>query len=121
MKENKMITSNNYKHYNLFHPMMRTEQLTPQEMYHLVAEAYASTYLEKDWLEVIIKRYINPFGKYNWMYKNIPRFASAVMRDGVEMLHSQGVTKGVLSEEMRDLMKNGYNIEEKVLARHNDA
>jgi radical SAM superfamily enzyme YgiQ (UPF0313 family) len=115
MKEENMITSQNYKHYNLFHPMMRTKQLNPQEMYQLVAEAYASTYLEKDWLKVLIKRYVNPFGKFNWMYKNIPRFVSAVMKEGVGMLHTQGITKDILSDEMKELMRNGYKIEDMIM------
>jgi radical SAM superfamily enzyme YgiQ (UPF0313 family) len=47
MKEKGMITSNNPKHYNLFHPMMRTEQLTNIEIYRLVAEAYSAYYMIK--------------------------------------------------------------------------
>ncbi|MEJ2248425.1 MAG: radical SAM protein [Candidatus Lokiarchaeota archaeon] len=121
MKAKNMITSYNYKNYNLFHPMMRTEHLTPQEMYQLVAEAYASTYLEKEWLEVLIKRYINPLGKYTWMYKNIPRFIKVVMKEGVQMLRSQGITKDILSNEMKELMRNGHHIEEIISGNSNNA
>ena len=107
MQETNMITSNNYKHYDLFHPMMRTPELTSKQMYRLVGEAYASTYLDKDWMKTQAKRFLNPFGKFNWMAKNIPRFIKAVMMSGMDMLHSQGITGSIISEELRTLMKNG--------------
>ncbi|MFX1479366.1 MAG: B12-binding domain-containing radical SAM protein, partial [Promethearchaeota archaeon] len=36
MEKKDMITSRNYRHYDLFHPMMRTEELTSKEIYRLV-------------------------------------------------------------------------------------
>ncbi len=107
MKDAKMITSNNYKHYDLFHPMMRTPELTNKEIYHLVGEAYASTYLYKDWIIKQVKRYLNPFGTFSWTSKNILRLINQVVMRGIEMLHSQGITKSIISEELRSLMKNG--------------
>jgi radical SAM superfamily enzyme YgiQ (UPF0313 family) len=104
MKEKGMITSTNYKHYNLFHPMMRTEQLTNIEIYRLVAEAYSSYYLSKGWLKMLAKRYINPFGKFNWMFKNIPKFAKTVIVSGLEMLHTMGMTQSIISDEMQEIM-----------------
>ena len=41
------------------------------------------------------------------MFKNIPRFIKTVILTGMDMLHSQGITGSILSEEMRELMKNG--------------
>ncbi|MFX1364076.1 MAG: B12-binding domain-containing radical SAM protein [Promethearchaeota archaeon] len=110
MKEKNMITSHNYKHYNLFHPMMRTEQLSNIEMYRLVAEAYSAYYLSGNWLRVLAKRYCNPFGKFNWMGKNVPRFVKTCIVSGVEMLHTMGMTSSIISEEMKQIMKNGKNI-----------
>ncbi|MHA1147064.1 MAG: B12-binding domain-containing radical SAM protein [Promethearchaeota archaeon] len=107
MQETNMITSNNFRHYDLFHPMMRTAELTSKQMYRLVGEAYAATYLDKDWLKTQAKRFLNPFGKFNWMAKNIPRFIKAVIMSGMDMLHSQGITGSIISEELRNLMKNG--------------
>ncbi|MHA1987578.1 MAG: B12-binding domain-containing radical SAM protein [Promethearchaeota archaeon] len=107
MKEKGMITSNNPKHYNLFHPMMRTEQLTNIEIYRLVAEAYSAYYLSKGWLKTQVKRYVNPFGKFNWMFKNIPKFAKTVIVSGLEMLRTMGMTRDILSDEMLELMKRG--------------
>ncbi len=107
MKDAKMITSKNYKHYDLFHPMMRTPELTNIEMYRLVGEAYASTYLDRHWLKTQGKRFLNPFGKFNWMFNNIFRLAKNVVRNGVEMLHSQGISHRVISEELKTLMKRG--------------
>ncbi len=107
MSEKNMITSTDYKHYDLFHPMMRTEQLTNNEMYQLVGEAYSAYYLSKGWLGMLLKRYINPFGKFNWMGKNIPRFAKTVIKSGVDMLHSMGMTQNIISDEMKYFMENG--------------
>jgi radical SAM superfamily enzyme YgiQ (UPF0313 family) len=106
MKEKNMVTSVDYQHYDLFHPMMRTEQLTNNEMYQLVGEAYSAYYLsKKSWLKMLMKRYANPFGAFNWMGKNIPRFAKTVIRSGVEMLHSMGMTSSIISDEMNEIME----------------
>ncbi|MCK4481570.1 MAG: radical SAM protein, partial [Candidatus Lokiarchaeota archaeon] len=110
MKEKNMITSNNYKHYDLFHPMMRTEQLSSRDMYRLVAEAYSAYYLSKGWFQTLIKRYTNPFGEFNWMIGNIPRFAKTVIVSGLDMLHSMGMTKSIISDEMREIMAQGEAI-----------
>ena len=105
MKEKGMITSRNYKHYNLFHPMMRTEELTNIELYRLVAEAYSAYYLSKGWFKMVIKRYINPFGKFNWMLKNIPQFVRTVIVSGLEMLRNMGMTRDIISDEMLEIME----------------
>ncbi|MFX0154898.1 MAG: B12-binding domain-containing radical SAM protein [Candidatus Hodarchaeota archaeon] len=107
MTEKKMVTSHNYKHYNLFHPMMRTEQLTNIEIYRLVAEAYSAYYLSGNWLKLLAKRYCNPFGRYNWMGRNVPRFVKTCIVNGVEMLHNMGMTSDIISDEMKEIMANG--------------
>ncbi len=107
MSDKNMITSKDYRHYDLFYPMMRTEQLTNNEIYKLVGEAYSAYYLSKGWLGMLIKRYINPFGKFNWMGRNIPRFAKTVIKSGVDMLHSMGMTKDIISDEMKYYMEHG--------------
>jgi radical SAM superfamily enzyme YgiQ (UPF0313 family) len=107
MVEKKMITSKNYKNYDLFHPMMRTEQLSSNEIYRLVGEAYSAYYISKGWLGMLIKRYINPFGKFNWMGRNVPRFAKTVIKSGLDMLHSMGMTKDIISDEMKFYMEHG--------------
>ena len=104
MKEKNMVTSSDYKHYDLFHPMMRTEQLTTNEMFQLVAEAYSAYYLSKGWFKMLIKRYTDPFGKFNWMMKNIPQFAKSVIVSGMEMLHNMGMTQSIISDEMKEIM-----------------
>ncbi|KKL28897.1 hypothetical protein LCGC14_2370540, partial [marine sediment metagenome] len=91
MSEKKMVTSHDYKHYNLFYPMMRTEQLSSNELYQLVGEAYSAYYLSKGWVRTMAKRYINPFGKFNWMSRNIPRFIKTVGITAVDMFLSMGI------------------------------
>jgi hypothetical protein len=87
--------------------MMRTEQLTTNEIYKLVGEAYSAYYLSKGWLQMLIKRYINPFGKFNWMGRNIPRFAKTVIKSGNDMLHSMGMSKSIISDELKEFMEHG--------------
>ncbi len=104
MEAKGMITSRNYKHYNLYHPMMRTEQLTNIEILRLVAEAYSAYYLSRGWLKTLIKRYANPFGNHNWMIKNIPQYVKTVISSGMKMLHTMGATQSVISDEMHEIM-----------------
>ena len=104
ISEKNMITSQNYKHYDLFHPMMRTEQLSNIEIYRLVAEAYSAYYMSKGWLRMLVKRYTNPFGQFNWMGRNIPRFAKTVIKSGLDMLHSMGMTQSAISDELKEIM-----------------
>ena len=110
MSEKNMITTNDYRHYDLFYPMMRTEQLTNNEMFQLVGEAYSAYYLGSGWLQMLMKRYINPFGKFNWMMRNIPRFAKTVIVSGLDMLHSMGMTMSMISDELKEYMAQGESL-----------
>jgi radical SAM superfamily enzyme YgiQ (UPF0313 family) len=107
MKEKNMVTSTDYKHYDLFHPMMRTEQLTNNEIFRLVGEAYSSYYMSKGWFKMLFKRYTNPFGEFNWMLKNIPKFAKTVIVSGLDMLHSMGMSQSMISDELKEIMTRG--------------
>ncbi|TFG02926.1 MAG: radical SAM protein [Promethearchaeota archaeon] len=103
MNEKGLITSHNYKHYNLFHSMMGTDQLTNKEIYRLVSEAYAAYYLSGDYLKTMAKRYLKPFGKFNWMGRNVPRYVKTVIRSGYRMLHTQGITSSIISDELKSM------------------
>jgi len=108
MKEKGMVTTNNYKFYDLFHPMMGTPELTSKEMYRLVAEAYAAFYL-KGWLIRRAKEYLNPFGKFNWMLSCLGRLVKQGVLGGISMFYSQGITTKVISDELKnkeELMKD---------------
>ena len=108
MRREGKITSNNYKHYNLFNAMMNTDELTSKELYRLVVEAYSAYYLYKfDWIKMLAKRYVNPFGKFNWMGYRMPRFIKNVIRGGLRMLHTQGMTSSKVSDELKQIMNNG--------------
>ncbi|MHA1803877.1 MAG: B12-binding domain-containing radical SAM protein, partial [Promethearchaeota archaeon] len=103
MKEKGMITSYNFKHYNLFHSMMKTSELSAKEIYRLVGEAYASYYLDKTYIKTMAKRYLNPFGKYNWMFTNILKFIKSVLIEGNKMLSTQGITTKLISKELKEM------------------
>jgi len=108
MMEKGRITANNYKFYDLFHPMMRTEELTSKDFLQLVAEAYAAFYL-KGWLLRRAKEYLNPFGKFNWMLGSLGRLIKQGILGGLGMLYSQGITTKVISKELKnkvELMKD---------------
>jgi len=102
MTNQKMVTTKNYKFYDLFHPMMRTEQLTSREMQKLVAEAYAEFYLDSGWFSRRAKEYLNPFGKFNWMIPSIGKLAKQGILGGLGMLYTQGITPKIISEELKD-------------------
>ncbi len=104
MSEKKMVTSHNYKYYNLFHTMMRTEQLTSNELYRLVGEAYSAYYLSKGWAKMMIMRSINIFGEYNWMTRNIPRFIKTVAVSAVDMFLSMGMNQSLISDELKEII-----------------
>lgn len=105
MEAKGMITSKNYKHYDLFHPMMRTEQLSNKELYRLVAQALASYYLDGSWLKSKAKQYLNPFSKFNWMLPSIGRLIKQMLIDGRRMFHSQGISHNIIPDELTQPIK----------------
>jgi len=110
VKEKGMITTNNYKFYDLFHPMMRTEELSSKDFLQLVAEAYAAFYL-RSWIIRRAKEYMNPFGKFNWMFSCLGRLVKQGVLGGLSMFYSQGITTKVISDELKntkELMKDIY-------------
>jgi len=113
MKEQGKIVTNNYRRYNLFHSMMKTDELTAEEMYNLVVEAYASYYLNGEWLKVVASRYANPFGKFNWMGHNVPRFVKQTMKNGWEMLRTQGIVLSRVSQELKQIEEKAKKIKKK--------
>ena len=87
---------------------MGTPELTFRDMHHLVAEAYAAFYL-KGWIIRRAKEYLNPFGKFNWMFSCLGRLAKQGIVGGLGMLYSQGITTKVISDELKnkkELMKD---------------
>jgi radical SAM superfamily enzyme YgiQ (UPF0313 family) len=111
MKAEGKVVTNNYRRYNLFQTMMKTDQLSAMEMYELVMEAYASYYLSGRWLKMVIKRYLNPFGKFNWMSYMIPKFIKQAMKGGFQMLHSQGISSSRISEELKKMIEKSEKFE----------
>ncbi len=100
MKSKGMVKTNNYKYYNLFYPMMRTDELSLIEMWNLVAEAYAAFYLNGDWIRARGKEYLNPLSKFNWMLKSIFRLIKQGIKSGYSMFHNQGISHHIISDEL---------------------
>lgn len=101
MREKGRITTDNYEHYDLFHAMMRTNELTDKELFQLVGEAYSAYYLELTWLKKRAKEYLNPFGKFNWMLNSLPRMVTQMLKGGLGMFHDQGWTHRNISDELQ--------------------
>jgi anaerobic magnesium-protoporphyrin IX monomethyl ester cyclase len=109
MEQKGMITTNDYTHYDLFHTMMGTDELSAQEIYELVAEAYNAFYLQWDWLMGKAMEYLNPFGKFNWMTRRILKLIHQMVLNGRSMLSAQGFGENGLSKELKNkkaLMKD---------------
>jgi anaerobic magnesium-protoporphyrin IX monomethyl ester cyclase len=109
MKQKGMITSYDYRNYDLFHTMMNTDQLSSQEIYELVAEAYNAFYLKGTWLLEKALEYTNPFGRFNWMTPKIHKLVQQMILNGRKMLTAQGFAENGLSKELKnkkELMKD---------------
>jgi len=101
MEENNKIRTRNYRRYDLFNSMMNTDELTEQELHQLVIEAYSYYYLSGDWIRLITKRYVNPFGKYNWNFSQVPKVARKVIVNGLQMFKNQGISDGMISDNLK--------------------
>jgi len=107
------ITTKNYRNYDLFQSMMNTDELTSKELYELVVEAYSSYYFGREWLLMVGKKYCNLFGKFNWMFSSVPRFVKEVIKNGFEMLRSQGISTSKISEELKEIANKAKQVEQK--------
>jgi radical SAM superfamily enzyme YgiQ (UPF0313 family) len=103
MEKKGKIKSRNYKHYDLFHSMMETDELTEKELHQLVLEAYSYYYFGMEWLQLLTKRYMNPFGKYNWMLSKIPKVARKVIISGLQMFRNQGISSDMVSSNLKTI------------------
>ena len=106
MKAKNMITSNNYKHYDLLHPMMRTEQLSSKEIFQLVKEAYAAFYLDSDYTKLFVKKFLDPSFVYKLNVLRIFRTLVKVMGEGKKMFSSYGISTASISDEFKNMKLN---------------
>ncbi len=104
MEEKGMITSYDYRDYDLFRPMMGTEELSAEEIGDLVKEAYAAYYMwGGDYLKQVAMRYLNPFSKFKWLLRRIPKVIRTFLIGGGMMLHEQGVSEDIVSDELKNM------------------
>ncbi|HME53972.1 MAG TPA: radical SAM protein [Candidatus Lokiarchaeia archaeon] len=101
MEARGMITSTDYRDYDLFHAMMRTEQLSTEDLNGLMKEAYAAYYLDGDYIKHEAKKFLNPFGKWGWLFKKLPGVIKQFLLGGATMLKEQGIMRDVISEELK--------------------
>ena len=91
MQAKGMVSTRNYKYYNLFQSMMRTEQLTRNEMYHLVGEAYSRYYISTRFIKLMAQRvFTDP--KFKWYAKIAFPWIKQVIFGGWGMFRSMGIT-----------------------------
>ncbi|MHA1340094.1 MAG: B12-binding domain-containing radical SAM protein [Promethearchaeota archaeon] len=97
LKANNMITTYNYKYYDLFHPMLRTNKLSNIELYELVGEAYAKFYINISYIKkMLYKLLFNP--KFRWFYKFTLKWIKQFIFGGWGMFRSQGISTRFLKE-----------------------
>ncbi|TFF96582.1 MAG: radical SAM protein [Promethearchaeota archaeon] len=101
MEDKNKIRSKNYRRYDLFYSMMETDELSEKELHQLVIEAYSYYYLSGDWLRLLTKRYMNPFGKYNWYLSQIPKTARKLIINGLQMFKKQGISDAMISDNLK--------------------
>ncbi len=86
-----------WKYYNLFYPMLHTDEISREDMYRLVAESYAKFYMGKDFFKQMAHRaLLNP--NFKWYRKIGPRWLKQVVMGGWKMLAAQGVSSDLIIE-----------------------
>ena len=95
-KEHKIATYD-YKYYDLFHAMLRTEQLTASQMYHLAAEAYVKFYLNVDYPKMMFNRVVKD--GFTWMLDMAFSWTKQFIFGGWDMFRSQGINNSLLEED----------------------
>lgn len=91
------IRTKNWKYYDLFHSMMDTDQITREEMYGLVLEAYSDYYVSKSYLKIMAKRAL--FKKqYHWFRKFMFTWTNQFILGGYGMLVGMGIRSGFSKE-----------------------
>ena len=96
MKKQGKVATENYKYYNLFHPMMRTNELGFVEMYKLVAEAYAKYYNNARYLGMMITKAFSD--NFRWILPISLRWFKQFAIGGLGMLHQNGITIDLAKE-----------------------
>ncbi|TFF99894.1 MAG: radical SAM protein [Promethearchaeota archaeon] len=116
MESENKIKTRNYRRYDLFHSMMATEELTEKELHELVIEAYSYYYFDAKWLQLLTKRYMNPFGKYNWMISKIPTVTRKVILSGLKMFKKQGISSTMVSKDLKNINQGDKKLEKEETA-----
>jgi radical SAM superfamily enzyme YgiQ (UPF0313 family) len=96
MKEKGQIATYNYKYYNLFHPMLRTKELSFVQMYHMVAEAYAKYYNNAAYLKLMISKLFQQ--RFKWLRPISFRWFKQFAIGGLGMLHQNGITVDIVKK-----------------------
>lgn len=99
MKQLKRISTYDYKYYNLFTPMMVTDKLKRNEIFRLVAEAYAGYYLNVQYAGKNFLKYV--FDKnFSWFRMILAKFIKQFIFGGWSMLNSQGINLSLLKNPL---------------------
>jgi radical SAM superfamily enzyme YgiQ (UPF0313 family) len=90
MKTQGKIATEEWKYYNLFHSMMRTDELSRNEMYELVSEGYQKFYVNRKYMGKMMQRaFFVP--KFAWYRKISFRWLKQVVFGGYGMLKAMGM------------------------------
>jgi len=96
MKKQGKICTYNYKYYNLFFPMMKTDEINFVDLYKLVAEAYSKYYNNADYLGGMMKRAVSK--EFGWFRSIMFRWFKQFAIGGLGMLHQNGITRDIADD-----------------------
>ena len=116
MQQKDLIATYDYKYYNLFHPMMSTEEIDFVEMYKLVAEAYATHYNNSRYIKSMLKRFFQ--NRYKWMRPLAFRWMRQFIGGGITMLHQNSISHRLVSNSENTEDKGTINIWKMKIMRH---
>ena len=83
---------------------MGTDQLSAEEIYELMKEAFAYHFLNTRYLLMMAKRFLNPFSQNRKSRKSsvLSKIKSFIV-NGSSMLDGQGINKSIISEELKNM------------------
>lgn len=99
------VATKDWRRYNLMQTMMGTDDLSASEIYALVAEAYATHYLNARWPLGKLFQYVTK-RRFRWFLPLLPKFMREFVLSGREMFRTQGIHMGIVSDETRAIRKS---------------
>ena len=63
-----------------------------------------------DYIKNEARKFLNPFGKWRWLFKKLPDVIRQFLLGGDRMFREQGITRDVISEELKNTTIPDFNV-----------